>query len=52
MSIVESAKSIRKRLGIRKLRNKIPVSEFEKAVIVSLREKERTRASHRLKIHA
>jgi len=52
MSIVESAKSLRKRLKVRKLRGKIPISEFEKAVIVGLREKERTRVTHRLKIHA
>ncbi len=41
MSVIEEVKELRKRLGIKKLRNSIPISEFEKAVIVSLREQEK-----------
>ena len=52
MSILENVKTIRKRLGIKKLRKKIPISEFEKAFIIGLREKEKHRIIQRAKLHA
>ena len=44
--------SLRKRLGIKKLKKKIPVSEFEKAVIIGLREHEKHRLIHRVREQA
>ncbi len=43
MSILEDVKVLRERLKIKKLKKRIPTSEFEKAVIIGLREKERCR---------
>lgn len=40
MSVVEDVKALRKRLGIKRLKKNIPISEFEKAVIIGLRNKE------------
>jgi hypothetical protein len=52
VSIVEDVKVLRKRLGIKKLRKVIPISEFEKAVIIGLREKERHRIAQKTKQYA
>ncbi len=52
MSVVEDVKALRKRLGIKKLRQSIPISEFEKAVIVGLRSEERHRTAQRARLHA
>lgn len=52
MSIRENINVIRKRLGIKKLKDKIPMSDFEKAVILGLRESERHRIVHKAKAHA
>ena len=41
-----SISALRKLMGIKKLKNKIPMSEFEKAVIIGLREHEKRRITH------
>ncbi|MHB1830141.1 MAG: hypothetical protein ACYCO0_01995 [Candidatus Micrarchaeaceae archaeon] len=43
---------LRKMLGIKKLKDRIPVTEFEKAAVENLRIKERLRLIPRLKQHA
>lgn len=43
---------LRKRLGIKKLKDKIPVTEFEKAAVANLRIKERQRLIPRVKQRA
>lgn len=40
---LSSPKALRKRLGIKRLKKKIPASELEKAAIASLREHEKHR---------
>jgi hypothetical protein len=52
MSISEDVKVLRKRLGIKKLRKIIPISEFEKAVILGLRDEERHRPVQKSKQYA
>jgi len=47
-----SVEVLRKMLGIKRLKKKISVSEFEKAVIASLREQEKHRLLTRIKQHA
>jgi hypothetical protein len=52
MSKVMNIKELRKRLGIKKLKSKIPISEFEKAVIIGLRIREKEKMAHRIKQYA
>ena len=47
-----SVEALRKMLGIKRLKKKIPISEFEKAAIASLREQEKHRLLTRIKQHA
>lgn len=52
MSILEDVKVLRKKLGIRKLRGRIPISEFEKAAIIGLRKNEKHRIAQKTKQYA
>jgi hypothetical protein len=43
---------LRKRLGIKKLKKKIPISDAEKAAILQLREHDKRRVTHAEKLKA
>ncbi len=47
-----SVEALRKMLGIKRLKKRISVSEFEKAAIASLREQEKHRLLTRIRQHA
>jgi hypothetical protein len=46
-----TASVLRKRLGIKKLKAKITISDFEKAAIVNLRKRDRRRVTPRVLVH-
>ncbi len=47
MSMFEDAKSLGKMPHIKRLKKKISISDFEKAVIVGLKKKEKSKVLHR-----
>jgi hypothetical protein len=47
-----SVAKLRKRLGIKKLKKKIPISDAEKAVILKLREHDKRRVAYAEKLKA
>lgn len=47
MSVIVKAAALRKKMGIKRLRSRIPVSAAEKAMVLGLRERGRHRVSHK-----
>jgi hypothetical protein len=47
-----TASALRKKFGIKKLKAKIAISDFEKAAIASLRKRDKHRVTPKVLVHA
>ena len=52
MSTLINVRALREKLGIKRLRKSISISDFEKAVINGLRKREKHRIMQRTRLHA